>query len=101
MFNAVIEGIGLKEIEMTGRQYTWASRRENPTFEKLDRILATIDWEQKFPLTTVQALSRTGSDHTPLFLDSGVHARIGNKARFSFELSWFREEGFYEMVAAE
>ena len=53
MFNAIIEGIGLKEIEMSGRQYTWASRRVNPTFEKLDRVLATSEWEQKFPLTTI------------------------------------------------
>ena len=96
MFNAIIESLELKEIELSGRQYTWASRRTNPTFEKLDRILATVEWEQKFPLVSVQALTRTGSDHTP-----GAHAHLGNKARFSFKLSWLRQEGFYERVAAE
>ena len=59
IFNDIIQGIGLKEIELSGRQFTWASRRENPTFEKLDRVLATSEWEQKFPLSTVQALART------------------------------------------
>ena len=101
MFNAIIESLELKEIELSGRQYTWASRRTDPTFEKLDRILATVEWEQKFPLVSVQALTRTGSDHTPLLVDSGVHAHLGNKARFSFELSWLQQEGFYERVAAE
>ena len=101
MFNAIIECIGLKELEMSGRQYTWANRRETQTFEKLDRILVTVEWEQKFPLATVQALTREESDHTPLFLDSGVQAHLGNTSRFSFELSWLRQEGFFDMIAAE
>ena len=80
MFNAIIQSLELKEIELYGRQYTWASRRTDPNFEKLDRVLATVEWEQKFPLVSVQALTRTGSDHTPWLIDSGVHAHAGNKA---------------------
>jgi hypothetical protein len=49
----------------------------------------------------VRALARTGSDHTPLLIDSGEPAHIGNKNNFSFELSWIRQEGFYEMVRDE
>jgi hypothetical protein len=30
MFNAIIESLDLWEIIMSGRQYTWASRRETP-----------------------------------------------------------------------
>ena len=101
MFNAILQSLELKEIELSWRQYIWANRRENPTYQKLDRVLATTEWEQKFPLVSVQALTRAGSDHTPLLVDSGVQAHLGNTARFSFELSWLRMEGFYEMVAAE
>ena len=101
MFNAILQSLELKEIELSGRQYTWANRRETPTYQKLDRVLATTEWEQKFPLVSVQALTRAGSDHTPLFVDSGVKAHVGNASRFSFELSWLRMEGFYEMVSAE
>jgi hypothetical protein len=36
VFNAVIESLDLREIVMTGRQYTWAGPGDNPTFEKLD-----------------------------------------------------------------
>jgi hypothetical protein len=67
----------------------------------LDRVLASVDCEHKFPLVTSRALSHSGSDHLPLLIDSGHHAHLGNKAKFSFELSWFHHEGFYEMVAAE
>ena len=101
IFNAIIENLDLREIALSGRQFTWANRREVPTYEKLDRILANVEWEQKYPLVTVRELTRSGSDHTPLLMDSGKHAHLGNKAHFSFELSWIRQEGFYEMVAAE
>ena len=55
----------------------------------------------KYPLVSVRALSRAGSDHTPLLIDSGHHAHLGKNARFSFELSWFEQEGFYDLVAKQ
>jgi hypothetical protein len=38
LFNAIIESLDLREIVMTGRQYTWAGTGDNPTYEKLDRV---------------------------------------------------------------
>jgi exonuclease III len=89
----VIDSLDLRELGLSGRQYTWASRRQVPTFEKLDHILTSVDWEQKFPLASVQALTRSGSDHTPLLLDTWEQSHIGNKVEFSFELSWLKQEG--------
>jgi hypothetical protein len=65
--------------QLGGYLPTSANRRETPTFEKLDRILASVEWEQKFPLVLVRALTRSSSDHTPLLLDSGDQAFVGNK----------------------
>jgi hypothetical protein len=101
MFNAIIENLNLREIALSGRQHTWANRRVIPTYEKLDRVLASVEWKQKFPLVSVRALSRAGSDHTPLLIDSGNKAHRGNNAHFSFELSWFEQDGFEEIVARE
>jgi hypothetical protein len=50
IFNAIIESLDLREIALSGRQFTWANRKEIPTYEKLDRVLASVSWEQKFPL---------------------------------------------------
>jgi endonuclease/exonuclease/phosphatase family metal-dependent hydrolase len=77
VFNANIEHLNLREIAISGRQFTWASRREVPTYEKLDRVLASISWEQKFPLVTVRALTRADSDHTPILIDSGGESIFG------------------------
>jgi hypothetical protein len=101
VFNAIIEHLNLREIALTGRQFTWASRRDVPTYEKLDRVLASITWEQKFPLVTVRALSRSDSDHTPILIDSGVKAHLGNKSKFSFELYWLRQEVFFDLIVKE
>ena len=60
IFNSIIESLELKELELSGRQFTWASRRETPTYEKLDRFLASVEWEQKYPLVSVHAMTRTG-----------------------------------------
>jgi hypothetical protein len=83
---------------MTGRKYTWANYAEVPTFEKLDRILVTIDWEQKFPLAFVQALTREILDHTPLLLDGGEPSHRGNARNFKFELGWLTRDGFFDLV---
>jgi hypothetical protein len=64
---------------MLGRKYTWANNLATPTFEKLDRILMTTEWEEKFPLSTIQALTREVSDHTPLLLNSVESSRMATQ----------------------
>jgi hypothetical protein len=49
----------------------------------------------------VRALTRADSDHTPILIDSGVKAHLGNKLNFLFELHWLRQEGFFDMIAKE
>jgi hypothetical protein len=80
---------------MTGRKYTWDNYAEVPTFEKLDLILVTTDWVQKFSLASVQALTREISDHTPLLLDAGTPSHRGNARNFQFELGWLTRDGFF------
>ena len=72
-----------------------------PAFEKLDQVLASVEWEQKFPLVMVQGLSRIISDHTPLLVDSGEATHVGNKSMYSFESAWFEREGFLDLIARE
>jgi exonuclease III len=66
LFNAIIDTLNLRELDMSGRKFSWANRLQNQTFEKLDRVLVCTDFESKYPLTNVLALSREISGHTPL-----------------------------------
>jgi hypothetical protein len=65
----------------------------------LDRVLASTEWEQQYPLATVVALSREISDHTPLLLSTGDKARAEGQPPFRFELSWLQREGFGELIS--
>ena len=58
LFNAVIDSLNLRELEMSGRKFTWTNSLPNPTYERLDRVLVSMEWEQHIPLATVVALSK-------------------------------------------
>jgi len=78
LFNAVIQAFDLKEIDMSGHLYTWAGPGDDPTYEKLDRVLLSTEWEDKFPLATVQTRDRNISDHTTLILNTGSSTHQNN-----------------------
>lgn len=96
MFNAIIEQAGLRELPLNGRKYTWANNQPDPTYEKLDRVLFCPAWEEKYPLTILQAFAREVSDHTPLFLDTGE--KSNNEPIFRYENCWALRDGFKEFV---
>jgi hypothetical protein len=39
LFNAVINSLDLRELELFGQQFTWANNLQVPTYEKLNRTL--------------------------------------------------------------
>ena len=83
---------------MSGRHYTWVGAGDNPTFEKLDKVLVSTDWEDKFPLSTVQSRDRDIFDHTPLVLNTGASTHAPIQRPFKFERGWLIRDGFYDMV---
>ena len=64
-------------------------------------FLLVWNGNRTFLLVTVRALTRMGSDHTPLLIDCSEAAHLGNRSLFSCEASLFCREGFCEMVKAE
>ncbi|CAL9233692.1 unnamed protein product [Arabidopsis halleri] len=60
---------GLHEVKIFGGIYTWIGNRSVGTIKsKLDRVVATTEWKDKFPKAMVQLLDWVGSDHKPLLL---------------------------------
>jgi len=51
-------------------------------YERLDRVLASTEWEEMFPLATVDALTREISDHTPLLLTTAEKSREREQSQF-------------------
>jgi hypothetical protein len=96
IFNAIIEYNNLMELHLGNRQFTWSNDHVVPTFEKLDRFLATTEWMDQYPLVQVTALTRYKFDHTPLLLNSGDRVRKSNQ--FKMELCWLAREDIHSIV---
>jgi hypothetical protein len=99
LFNAVIASLDLREIVITGRQFTWGGCGGNPTYEKFDGVLASTEWELNFPLAKVEAREQNISDHTPLVVSTGASTHQYGSRPFRFERGWLLKEVFYNMVA--
>lgn len=66
-------------------------------FERLDRILVNQEMQEKFNLTEVEHLSRTGSDHAPMFFT--CEDRLSrHKKPFRFLKFWTENPSFIEVV---
>lgn len=97
-FNSWVDKWGLIELNPANRLFTWANNQENNLiFARIDRISATTEWDNAFPLTRVSALERSCSDHTPLVFDTGNNCSLGKK-RFRFKKWWLENKDFKQIV---
>ena len=64
---------------------------------KLDRIFCTTGFDSLFPLASARALTRAGSDHTPIIWESG-ETHLPRKVSFKFEKWWLGRADFRDLV---
>jgi endonuclease/exonuclease/phosphatase family metal-dependent hydrolase len=93
LLNWIINTYELRYLTLLGGKYIWSNNQQNPTLEKLDRILISDDWEKHFPLTNLRKLPRELSDHNPLLLCTEQFTHKKSKA-FCFETSWLKHQEF-------
>lgn len=53
LFNEIIGHLGLLELPLKGRSYTWSNMQENPLLEQLDWFFTTSNWISFYPNTVV------------------------------------------------
>lgn len=97
-FRRLINDLGLREIELLGRRYTWSSERAAPTLVRLDRAFHMPEWESVFPDHILHSTAAGISDHCPLILSLQNVPR--GKRRFHFECFWPKLAGFQDTVHA-
>jgi hypothetical protein len=83
-FNEWIDKYGLLEIKLFGRSFTCSNNQENVVMSHIDRIFCNTDFDTKFPLGWVKALTRNPSDHVPLLWEAGQN-QPKKVFRFKFE----------------
>ncbi len=95
-FRDVILDLGLIDLPLLNKSFTWSNGRRQPTLDRLDRAFMSVDWHATFPCSTLRALPRPRSDHSPLLLSA--FSFIPSPQVFRFESFWLRYPGLVDVV---
>ena len=96
IFNEIIDHLGILEIPIKGRTYTWSNMQDNPLLEQLDWFFTSTNWTTEYPITQVLPLAKNVSDHVPCVVSIGT--TIPKSNLFRFENFWVEHTGFLECV---
>ena len=95
-FNEVISHLGLIELPLKGRAYTWSNMQSDPLLVQLDWFFTSNQWTLTYPNTLVTSLARPTSDHVPCVISIG--SSIPKAKVFRFENYWIKMPGFLDVV---
>lgn len=93
LFNQLIMDLAMVDPPMSNQAFTWSNMQASPTMVRLDCFLVSTEWDLAYPLSRVDALPRTTSDHCPILLTPEACSRTKTKL-FRFEGAWLNHEGF-------
>jgi hypothetical protein len=96
-FNEIISYLGLIELPIKGRAFTWSNMQTEPLLEQLDWFFTSSSWTIKYPNTLVNPLARPVSDHIPCVVSVGTS--IPKAQVFRFENHWVKMPGFMDVVS--
>ena len=85
------------EYKNPTRSFTWTNGQDQPIMAAIDKIFCSTNFENNFPLASVQAVSRAGSDHVPLVIDLGL-VPIRKPGLFRFEKWCLDRADFHDLV---
>jgi len=96
IFNEIISNLGLLEIPLKGRKYTWSNMQDDPLLEQIDWVFTSANWISVYPDTLLLPLARPTADHIPCKIQIGTN--IPKAQVFKFENYWADHPEFMELV---
>lgn len=96
IFNDIIGHLGLVELPLKGRSFTWSNMQHDPLLEQLDWFFTSVNWTSVYPNTMVLPLAKITSDH--ILCKVMIGTKIPKCSLFRFEIFWPEHPGFYEAV---
>ncbi|KAA3480861.1 reverse transcriptase [Gossypium australe] len=93
-FRETLEECQLTDIGFSGVWFTWEMvyLLETNIRERLDRGVANEKWSKLFPLSILQHLPYSTSDHCPLLLNTKKSILSKGNRKFHFKACWTMEE---------
>ena len=96
IFNEIIGHLGLLELPIKGRSYTWSNMQDNPLLEQLDWFFTSTNWISCYPVSQVLPLAKTTSNHIPCVVS--IATSIPKVKLFRFKNYWVEQAGFLDCV---
>lgn len=96
LFNEAISFLGLVDIPLKGRRYTWSNKQVSPLLQRLDWFFTSNSWTLSYPNTYAYPLTIETSDHVPCAIS--ISTQISKGAIFRFENYWLQHLDFLTVV---
>ena len=99
-FRRVVHTCGFQDLGFEGLEFTWSNWRseEERISLRLDRVLATTEWKEKYRDAKVFHVVESTSDHCAIILTNQQGRRRRKTRRFHFEAIWVRHEKCREII---
>lgn len=96
LFNEAISRLGLVELPLKGRRFTWTNKQRCPLLERLDWFFTSASWTISYPTTVAYSLVNETSDHVPCVIS--ISTSIPKHSLFRFENYWLQHLDFFTVV---
>lgn len=96
LFNEAISSLGLVELPLKGRRFTWSNKQQSPLLERLDWFFTSAAWTLTYPNSFAYPLVMETSDHVPCVIS--VSTAIPKHFLFRFENYWLHHPEFFNVV---
>jgi hypothetical protein len=96
-FNNFIYCWGLIDLKDPTRTFTWSNNQVDHALEVLDRAMIIVEWDSRYPLSSLKILPRKIGDHNPIMLCFG-ESSSNSEHVFRFEKWLLETEGFESLV---
>lgn len=96
IFNDIISNVGLQELPLKGRSYTWSNMQDQPLLQQLDWFFTSLAWTLAYPNIMVTALSKYIADQAPCVVS--IETSTPKSHIFRFENYWADLPSFLDVV---
>lgn len=96
LFNEAINYLGLIELPLLGRHFTWTNKQLSPLLKRLDWFFTSVSWTGKYPGTLVKPMVMKTSDHWPCVVE--INTDVPRSHVFRFENHWLDKNDFITIL---